>query len=248
MAKRKKVKKTIDDFYANLVFINKVLKQNKHEFNRYVWGIDISLSNPAVSIYEIGKPTSGIKKIAKYMSHYSHKFKGTQYERIFKIEKSFRDLVAKFPPCLVVIEGYAYSSSQWRELMGEVSYAVKRNFIKSGIHINGTPEAYPCLIVPPTSLKKFVTGKAMKVDKEEMHGTIQSWGFDTSNNDESDSAGLCLIGLNIMNLSIIDIRKINQIKFFKDGPFPKELSHQWDALKNIVMNDGGNIQRFFVEN
>lgn len=50
--------------------------------------------------------------------------------------------------------------------------------------------------VPPQSLKKFVTGSGVKVDKKRMiHGCSEVWGFETDNHNIADAYGLARFGL-----------------------------------------------------
>lgn len=226
MSRKKKVPKKSFKHFKNCLSI---LKNYFNHKEYRIWGLDISLSNPALTIYQ-GDINS--KRVIKNMVHISHKFKGTRQERMDLIEKSFQ-LYAK--PDLVIIEGYAYGARMEREVIGEATRCVKRS-------LNNVL----CFIVPPQSLKKFVTGYAHRVDKKEMHETMKKWGAKTKNHDESDSAALCLMGWYILNISKIKLKNWDnkKFKYFDLEHYPFKHEEQWGVIKNVIMNDSENIDRF----
>jgi len=87
----------------------------------------------------------------------------------------------------VCIEGYAFGMKAQAgnydraELVG----TMKLFFLKKG---------KPLIICPPSTLKKFVTGKG-NADKEEMVDAVfQRWGYDIPCHDEADAFGLSMFG------------------------------------------------------
>lgn len=73
----------------------------------------------------------------------------------------------------VCMEGYAYGAAQGREEAGELGVMVKSALRQ----ILERPVCYPT-IVPPSTLKKYVTGSG-KAGKEEMlKGVMEKWDVD----------------------------------------------------------------------
>ncbi len=79
----------------------------------------------------------------------------------------------------VAIEGYAFGS-QMANMLGELGGLVKLSLHELGPY-------YP-LIVPPTSLKKYVTGKGQGVSKSQilLH-VYKKWGVELNDDNAADS-------------------------------------------------------------
>lgn len=81
----------------------------------------------------------------------------------------------------VAIEGYAFGS-QMANMLGELGGMVKLGLYRLG--------HYP-LIVPPTSLKKYVAGKGTGISKSQMMlYTFKNFGVDLPDDNAADSYGL----------------------------------------------------------
>jgi hypothetical protein len=81
----------------------------------------------------------------------------------------------------VAMEGYAFGS-QMANMLGELGGMVKLVLLELG--------QYP-LIVPPTSLKKYVAGKGAGVSKSQMMlFTYKNFGVDLPDDNAADSYGL----------------------------------------------------------
>lgn len=87
----------------------------------------------------------------------------------------------------VVMEGYANGAKFGRELAGELGGVVKLVVLDT---IKQTP-----LIVPPTSLKKFVTGKGNAKKNEMLLGVYKQWGVEFSDDNQADAYALEKFGL-----------------------------------------------------
>lgn len=84
-------------------------------------------------------------------------------------------------PTDVAIEGYAFGS-QMANMLGELGGMVKLTLLERDI--------YP-LIVPPTSLKKYVTGKGNGVPKSQMLLYVyKKWGVELPDDNAADSYAL----------------------------------------------------------
>lgn len=79
------------------------------------------------------------------------------------------------------MEGYAFGS-QMSNMLGELGGMVKLTLRDFGI--------YP-LIIPPTTLKKYVTGKGQGVSKSQiMLHVFKKWGVEFSDDNAADSFAL----------------------------------------------------------
>jgi Holliday junction resolvasome RuvABC endonuclease subunit len=82
------------------------------------------------------------------------------------------------------MEGYAFGS-QMANMLGELGAVVKMTLYEFGV--------YP-LIVPPTNLKKYVTGKGNGISKSQMLLYVyKKWGADISDDNAADSYALAKI-------------------------------------------------------
>ena len=88
---------------------------------------------------------------------------------------------------LVVMEGYANGAKFGREMAGELGWAVKRTVFMTTGHAP--------LVVPPPSLKKFVTGKGNAKKNEMLLGVYKQWGVEFSDDNQADAFALEKFGL-----------------------------------------------------
>ena len=86
----------------------------------------------------------------------------------------------------VAMEGYAYGS-QMSHMLGELGGLVK---------VNLRSQFGPCdpghpLIIPPTTLKKYIAGKGTGVQKSQiLLYTFKNWGVEFTDDNAADSYGL----------------------------------------------------------
>ena len=91
------------------------------------------------------------------------------------------DVLAEFTIVDVAMEGYAYGS-QMANMLGELGGMVKMTLRDFGV--------YP-LIVPPTNLKKYVTGKGNGLSKSQMLLYVfKKWDADITDDNAADSYAL----------------------------------------------------------
>jgi crossover junction endodeoxyribonuclease RuvC len=82
----------------------------------------------------------------------------------------------------VYMEGYSFASRSGQAFsIGELGGVVKAYLFKEGI----TPK-----IIPPTSLKKFVTGKGNAKKELMLKEVYKKWGVDFDDNNLADAYGL----------------------------------------------------------
>ena len=93
---------------------------------------------------------------------------------------------------LVVMEGYANGAKFGREMAGELGWAVKRT-IREVLFVDP-------LIVPPTSLKKFVTGKGVAKKQIMLAHVFRQWGEMYSDDNQADAFALEKFGLSYLGV------------------------------------------------
>ena len=102
-------------------------------------------------------------------------------ERLKDIQVHIMEILFNFEIVDVAMEGYAFGS-QMANMLGELGGMVKLTLLDFGI--------YP-LIVPPTNLKKYVTGKGNGVPKSQMLLYVyKKWGVEFTDDNAADSYSL----------------------------------------------------------
>jgi Holliday junction resolvasome RuvABC endonuclease subunit len=118
---------------------------------------------------------------------FSKKEHGAGVERLVAIDAWFRSVlsthIVDFETSIlgVCMEGYSMGAKNGREQAGELGAVVK-----VALHDTGLSPT----IVPPTSLKKFTTGKGNAAKNEMLLGVYKKWGFEFSDDNEADAFAL----------------------------------------------------------
>ncbi len=89
-------------------------------------------------------------------------------------------------PGLAFIEGYAFGAKNSREPMGEVGGMARLMAYELG---------WTVVIVPPTSLKAFVTGKGVAPKELMMLEAFKKWGYSSTDNNDCDAFALMKLGI-----------------------------------------------------
>jgi len=135
-------------------------------------GIDQSYSGFAVTLFD--------KDSLKYQTTV-YKSEKRGIERLRDIQAHLMDALVEWDIADVAMEGYAFSS-QMANMLGELGGMVKLVLLDFGI--------YP-LIVPPTNLKKYVTGKGQGVPKSQMLLYVyKKWDAEFTDDNAADSYAL----------------------------------------------------------
>lgn len=150
--------------------------------SRVAIGIDQSYSGFGVTFMDMD---------SKNYKTYVFKGEGIGVDRLRDIESKFGNLVetnipAKAKDVVVAMEGYAFGS-QMAHMAGELGATIKL-FLRDYLYkYHG---AYP-YIIPPTVLKKYVTGKGSGIQKNQMllH-VFKKWDVEFNDDNAADSYSL----------------------------------------------------------
>ncbi len=108
--------------------------------------------------------------------------------RFSRFEKYVRDLqhiMQLYEVDLVMIEGYAFAGKFNNSLQYELGAVIRMMMHRDDMLF---------IEVPPTSLKKFVTGKGNAKKDLMLLGVYKRWEFDTEDDNEADAYGLTQFG------------------------------------------------------
>jgi Holliday junction resolvasome RuvABC endonuclease subunit len=121
--------------------------------------------------------------------------------------------------CLVLIEGYAFGAKG--------SAGISLGELGGVIRIAMFDNAVPYIEIPPTQLKKFITGKGGAVKDIVLKEVFKRYGFDTDDNNVADAYSLMQLGRAITNTQegallahqkevVTDVVRT----YFRDNPLP----------------------------
>lgn len=180
----------------------------------YVLGLDMSLEHTGWALYNVAtmeiktgllEPNpSASKKVAQIkgmsrlvwlrdrVSHLAH-FGCVENPLLTPGAGTFENPV-KIISCLVVIEGYAFGAKGSSGIsLGELGGVVRLKLFDCKI---------PYVEVPPTQVKKFVTGKGGAPKDVMLKEVLKRWNFDTNDDNVADAYSLMQIGRAITDTNI----------------------------------------------
>lgn len=108
-----------------------------------------------------------------------------RFARFAGYTRDVYDLVDAYGVDLVIIEGYAFAGKFNNSLQYELGACIRMKLYQ---------EEVPFVEVPPTSLKKFVTGKGNAKKNLMLLSVYKRWDFDTEDDNEADAYGLAQFG------------------------------------------------------
>lgn len=160
-------------------------------------GIDQSYSGFAITLLD---KNNGAHKTTVYKSE------KRGIERLRDIQAYVMDTLVDWDIQDVAMEGYAFGS-QMANMLGELGGMVKLTLLDFGI--------YP-LIVPPTNLKKYVTGKGNGISKSQMLLYVyKKWGVNVTDDNAADSYSLARLvaGMHVLEYEKDVYDKLQDPKF-----------------------------------
>lgn len=138
-----------------------------------VIGLDLSLTGTGYVVLD----STGV-----VLDHGTIKTKVFGMERLQFIKAQVASLLSIYEPLSACVEGYSMGSRAGQAFnIGELG-----GVIKLMLHMNKIPYTD----VPPTVLKKFVTGKGTAMKDEIMLHVYKKWGWTAPDNNQADAYGL----------------------------------------------------------
>lgn len=117
--------------------------------------------------------------------------------RLLYIERELRRLVSAFEPNYAVIEGYSYGSPTGQFALGEVGGIAR--LVLTGNQI-------PYIVVPPTSLKKYVTGNGNATKIMMALQVQEELGLSIHDDNECDAYCLAALGSHVFESNLVDFK------------------------------------------
>lgn len=151
-----------------------------------VMGIDPSLNGTGICV------PSGYTDHLKLNSNKSNTVKGMS--RVARVACWVKFQLYEQPVTHVCMEGYAMNAKGRTHDIAELHSVVKLLVLKRGI---------PIIIVPPTTLKKWVAGHGFAKKPQMIEAVNRDWGVDIVSDDEADAYGLMRFGEAYLNRTIL---------------------------------------------
>lgn len=138
-------------------------------------------------------------------------------ERLVDIEKGFESILKDYAheDLNVFVEGYAYGAKYQRESLAELGGVIRRFLYLRNLTF---------WIVPPTSLKLFVTGTGRAKKNYMKKRTKEKWGQAFKSDDVCDAYGMARLGMCVMKV-------LNGVQGYAHLE-----EHEQNVIKDIVLH------------
>jgi len=148
-------------------------------------GIDQSYSGFGITVLNVNDPSEYVTTVFK--AEFLH------VDRLFWIKKQLEELLAVATKdansVVTAMEGYAFGTTM-AHMLGELGAVVKMVCYDLFDKYEGK---YP-YIIPPTTLKKYVTGKGTGVQKNQiLLAVYKKWGVEFNDDNAADSYALAML-------------------------------------------------------
>jgi len=130
--------------------------------------------------------------------HTEYHAPGKGCERLGAIATRLEGILSAYKPTMIALEGYSFGSKFNHEIMYSIG-TVLRYFLWQ--------QEYNYQLIPPTTLKKFVTGKGNSKKDLMLKAVFKNWAFDTNNDNEADAYALALYAI-FHELGIADVKGV----------------------------------------
>jgi len=110
------------------------------------------------------------------------------YLRLAFVRKELNTILAAYSPSVTVMEGYSYSSTNKKFILGEIGAVTKLAIYDAGSEL---------FIAAPKQLKKFVTGRGTATKPQVIKSVGRRWGETITDDNLADAYGLAQIAREI---------------------------------------------------
>lgn len=156
-----------------------------------VMGLDLSTTSTGLIVLQSYSSGPVTKSLEAEVLIKSNPGEGGSLKRAERISDGVLETVQTFAPDFTVIEGYSHSSKWSQAVTVELGTVVRLMLNACAVH---------WVVVPPSSLKKFVTGKGNSPKSVMIAEVYKRWGYETSSDDMADAYGLACMGLALNGL------------------------------------------------
>lgn len=135
------------------------------------------------------------------------------FERLVWFRKAVNKLLDTYNPVAVVIENYGFANAFTLVPLVEIG-----TIVRMVVHDRGIP----LIEIPPTTLKKIITGKGVAKKEVMLLEVFKRWGFTAATNNVADAYSLAKIGQYLCGLEkfnkaeIAGLEKIESVKKFRE--------------------------------
>lgn len=187
-----------------------------------VIGLDLSLSNTGIAVWNrTGTPKNQADCDSYFLEFYSL-LSGQNNDldarlltmvNSIMLEPCFSDEARNILPELVVLEGLSFASNMGKsQERAALHYMVRQQMIAMGL---------PFIVVPPSSLKKFICKVGFAKKELMMKEVFRRYGVDAADNNQADAAGLCFFGASFLDFWPMQADQKEQMVRFKAVKVPK---------------------------
>ena len=121
------------------------------------------------------------------------------FERWAAMAEELQAILVLHRPAFLVTEGYGFGNANTLATLVEVG-TVLRYFIWQ--------EGLTNILIPPTTLKKFTTGRGNSKKEGMLLEVYKRWGHEVPTNDEADAVALGYVGLALSGVDVA-LPKVN---------------------------------------
>lgn len=149
-------------------------------------GLDPSLTHTA-GFHALGEVIPKIRGFALKSKPKAHENPLTRLRCIRAVfEAELAACEANAPPGLLFVEGYAFGAKYAREALGELGGMLRLAAFERG---------WSLIVVPPTVLKAYVTGKGTAPKELMILECYKRWEYEAPDNNAADAYALMRLGL-----------------------------------------------------
>jgi Holliday junction resolvasome RuvABC endonuclease subunit len=144
--------------------------------------------------------------------------------RMASLECQLTQLVQVFRPELIAIEGYSYNSINRPFDLGGIAEIIKLAFFKMRT---------PVIVVPPTQLKKFVTGDGGASKEKMVRSVLERYNYETRNDNIADAVGLAKFAEIYVTGYSVFRSELDTVLAFKETERGTKITRRYKSVRSI---------------